>query len=212
MKYSEENYKRFYGRVVDVSSYGQPVEIVRRIPQLLAGGTVLDLGAGDGRHALYLAAERFAVKAVDISQAGLDKLERLARESQLTLKTLLADLSQWSIDAEYDVILSILLVQHLEPASALRLMQETKERTKPGGVNAIELFTCTGDRPALSREEDPDFHAFYPEDGWLRSFYRGWEILSHESSSAPLIGKTRTDGSPMSSVVERLVARKPNAH
>ena len=74
MLYIKENYERFYEKTPGTSSYGNPTDLIRKITDILPNGTVLDLGAGDGRHALYLASQGFEVTAVDLSEAGLEKL------------------------------------------------------------------------------------------------------------------------------------------
>jgi hypothetical protein len=105
------------------------------------------------------------------------------------------------------VIVATVIFQHLPTQGALPLLEEMKARTNPGGVNAITLFTKNGDRYALDKQEDPD--AFYPEDCWLKEFYQDWEVLEHELSSSPLIGKSHEDGTPMTNMVEKILARKP---
>lgn len=68
---------------MEKSSFGEPVKTVERLAELMPLGFVLDLGAGDGRNALYLARKGFTVKAVDLSEAGIAKLNRLAKEAGL---------------------------------------------------------------------------------------------------------------------------------
>lgn len=51
---------------------------MRFAPLIRAGGTVLDLAAGHGRHARALVAAGLEVEAVDRDQAALDALRRLA--------------------------------------------------------------------------------------------------------------------------------------
>lgn len=206
MKFFKENYERFYAQKEQESAYGEPAKIVKRIPDVLKSGAVLDVGAGDGRHARYLASKGFEVKALDISEAGLEKLQRLAKQNQLKINTGLADLSQWSFDADYDAIVAVQIFQHLQTKDALRILSEIQRHTRPNGVNAISLFTKSGDRYLLDREEDPD--AFYPDDNWLKESYAGWEILEHELVNAPLIGKLRADGTLSMSVTERILAKK----
>lgn len=207
MKFIKENYENFYGKTELESSYGPPAKIVEMIPEVLSSGKVLDLGAGDGRHALFLAQKGFTVKAVDLSEAGLEKLRKLAARQGTAIEIEAADLSQWSITGEHDAIVATVVFQHLPTEQALRLLGEMKERTKDGGINAITLFTKTGDRALLDQEEDPG--AFYPDDGWLKEFYKDWEIIDQGTVTSPLIGKFRKDGSPMQNVVERILARKP---
>ncbi|MCC6563683.1 methyltransferase domain-containing protein [Candidatus Uhrbacteria bacterium] len=207
MKFIKENYANFYGSNKKESSYGKPVKVVERLGELLPHGSVLDLGAGDGRHALFLASKGLDVTAVDLSEAALEKLQEHAKEQGLQVKTELADLSDWSIENDYDAMVIVVTLQHLKTEDALRVLGEMKSHTKPGGLNAVSLFTKTGDRYAMDREEDPD--AFYPEDGWIKDYYKDWEILTSAMRNAPIIGRTRPDGTPMENNVEVILAKKP---
>lgn len=207
MKFIKENYENFYGKTEQESSYGPPAKVVAMIPDVLPPGDALDLGAGDGRHALFLAQKGFTVKAVDLSEAGLEKLQKLSARQGTAIETEAADLSQWSITGEHDAIVATVVFQHLPTEQALRLLEEMRSHTRPGGVNAVTLFTKTGDRALLDQEEDPG--AFYPDDGWLKDFYKDWEIIDQGMVTSTLIGKFRKDGSPMQNVVERILARKP---
>ena len=55
-------------------------------------GPVLDVAAGDGRNALWLARQGFAVTAVDIAPAAIARLEAAARECGLSVTGRVADL------------------------------------------------------------------------------------------------------------------------
>ena len=51
----------------------------------LAPGRALDLACGEGRNAVWLAAQGWEVTGVDFSRAGLDKAHRLAPQRHATL-------------------------------------------------------------------------------------------------------------------------------
>src|SRR5688572_24712991 len=63
-------------------------------------GHALDIGAGEGRNALYLASRGLNVLAIDQSAVGMRKAQRLAQERGLTLNTQAADLQDF--DAEHN--------------------------------------------------------------------------------------------------------------
>ena len=208
MKFSQDGLTNFFNKTA-TSSFGEPVKAVEQLAELIPPGSVLDLGAGDGRNALYLASKGFSVKAIDLSEAGIAKLNRLAKAAGLTVQTQVADASMYTIDSNYDAFVVVLLFQFLSEQDSLRVMQEMKAHTKLGGANVVHVFTKSGDRQRLDVEEDPGSLCFYPEDGRLKEFYRDWEIIEHSFVSGPLINKFHKDGTPMTSVVERIIARKP---
>lgn len=207
MLFSKEIYAKLYSSSPE-HSYGAPGKMVEQIPSLLASGSILDLGAGDGRHSIFLAEKGFNVRATDISEAALSKLQRIAREKGVSVTTELADLATWQMSANYDVVIAVQIFQHLQTSDALRLLEEVKHHTSPGGINLISLFTANGDRYDMDRKLDPE--AFYPADNWLKVYYADWTVIDHVSHRSELNGPRNDDGSAKTSVVERILVQKPD--
>jgi SAM-dependent methyltransferase len=67
----------------------------------LPPGRAVDLAAGEGRNAIWLARRGWQVTAVDFAQAALDKGRQLAGE--LPVEWVCADATTWSDDASYDL-------------------------------------------------------------------------------------------------------------
>ena len=67
----------------------------------LTPGRALDLAAGEGRNAIWLARQGWEVTAVDFAQAGLDKGRTLAGD--LPVAWVCADATTWSGDGSYDL-------------------------------------------------------------------------------------------------------------
>lgn len=61
----------------------------------LTPGTALDLGAGEGRNAVWLAQRGWQVTAVDFSAVGLAKAAQLADAAGVTLTTVCADVGDY---------------------------------------------------------------------------------------------------------------------
>src|SRR6266508_1187021 len=68
-------------------------------------GRALDIAAGKGRNALYLAERGFEVVAVDISRVALDVARLHAKEKQARINWKQLDLEQSFPQGEYDLIL-----------------------------------------------------------------------------------------------------------
>jgi tellurite methyltransferase len=181
----------------------EPVKIVGNIPKYKSSGTALELGAGDGRNAIFLAANGFEVTAQDISGVALEKLHAQAEEKGLHVETKTGDATEMELSGEYDVLVVTYLLHFLTREKALQLMERVKAQTKPGGLNAIGVITADGD----FFRNHPDTEQYFPGKTEMLDMYADWEILEHSAGEAPS-DKTRPDGSPMTNVVERLLARK----
>lgn len=85
----------------------------------LAPGRALDLAAGEGRHAIWLARRGWEVTAVDYSQVALDKGRRLAGD--LAVRWVCADATQWDEPASYDLtVMAYLQIPAVERRAAVR--------------------------------------------------------------------------------------------
>lgn len=107
--------------------------------RLPTSGHALDIGAGEGRNALFLASRGLHVLAVDQSHVGMQKAQRLAHERGLTLLTQAADLRYFDAEREsFDVISSIFV--HLPPALRAAVHERVGAWLKPGGVFLLEAY------------------------------------------------------------------------
>jgi trans-aconitate methyltransferase len=107
------NYEQIYRDLA--WAYGQTpdpelIEAVRELP----GGRVLDLGGGQGRHALALAAMGFDVEVVDSASSGLDQMVAAARERGLAVRVTASDIGSYRPRAPIQVIVAALLF-HIPP-------------------------------------------------------------------------------------------------
>ena len=71
----------------------EPLAVLVDHVKAFSPGTVIDLGGGDGRNALLLAARGFAVTVVDFAPRALTSLAREAAERGLTIDSELRDLA-----------------------------------------------------------------------------------------------------------------------
>jgi cyclopropane fatty-acyl-phospholipid synthase-like methyltransferase len=105
-----------------------------------AGGRVLCLAEGEGRNAVFLAKQGYAVTAVDQSPVGLQKAERLAAEHGVEISTVVADLADYDLGNEaWDGIVSI--AAHVPPALRKALHAQVVRALKKGGVFILEAYT-----------------------------------------------------------------------
>lgn len=121
--------------------YGQePNEFLAAMADRLPkSGRALDIGAGEGRNALFLASRGLDVLAVDQSAVGMQKAQRLAGERGLALRTQAADLRDFDAEpASLDVVSSIFV--HLPADIRSRVHGRLRTWLKPGGLFVLEAY------------------------------------------------------------------------
>lgn len=111
----------------------QPNQFVERYVRDLRPGTAVDLAAGEGRNAVWLARHGWTVTAVDFSQAGLDKAARLARESGVAERvvTVNADALAWTPAEPVDLVVVAYL--QLPPEQVRTALEHAATWLRPGG-------------------------------------------------------------------------------
>lgn len=99
----------------------------------LMPGRVLDLGAGEGRNAIWLAERGWHVTAIDFSDAGLEKARCLAASRGVQLDIVVADVTTYEPEpAAYDLVL-VAYLQLPEPDLAA-VLRHAVGAVAPGGT------------------------------------------------------------------------------
>ncbi len=114
---------------------GDPTPFLLSSIEHLPPGRCLDLAAGRGGNALFLAAQGSRVDAVDWSFAGLRHAQKEAARRQLMVNLVLADLTKFPLPREwYDVVLCFHYLDR-------NLWGDMVRALKPGGALLLETFT-----------------------------------------------------------------------
>ena len=93
-----------------------PNQFVEAELDSLAPGRALDIAAGEGRNAIWLATRGWRVTAVDFAKAAIDRGHRVAMESGVSVDWQVADVLTYEPDAEaFDVALLVYLQLPTEP-------------------------------------------------------------------------------------------------
>jgi SAM-dependent methyltransferase len=121
-------------------AYGtEPNEFLVSVADRIPPGKVLCLAEGEGRNAVYLAGLGYQVTAIDASTVGLEKADALANERGLAIETVVADLSDFSIDpTHWNGIVSVFC--HLPPVERAALHERCLRGLAPGGAFVLEGF------------------------------------------------------------------------
>ncbi|MDY0924475.1 tellurite resistance methyltransferase TehB [Leclercia sp. CFBP8987] len=166
-------------------------------------GKTLDLGCGNGRNSLYLAANGFDVTAWDKNAASIDNIESIkAKEGITNLQTAIKDLNSLHFDGEYDFILSTVVLMFLQAETIPGLIDNMQRCTRPGGYNLIVAAMDTEDYPC-----NVGF-PFAFKTGELSGYYAGWEQLKYNEDVGEL-HRTDAQGNRIKLRFATLLARKP---
>ena len=112
------------------------VEVTARLPR----GRALSLGEGEGRNAMHLARQGYAVTALDASSAGLARARARAEAAGLSIETVHADLSTYALEpASWDVIVSVFC--HLPMPLRRAVHRAAAKGLRPGGAFVLEAYT-----------------------------------------------------------------------
>ena len=96
-------------------------------------GRALDLGAGEGRHAVWLAALGWQVTAVDFSPVGIERGRRGAQELGAEVDWVVADVRTWEPPAVVTFDLVLLAYLHLEGD----VLARARDWVAPGGALVV---------------------------------------------------------------------------
>jgi cyclopropane fatty-acyl-phospholipid synthase-like methyltransferase len=118
----------------------------------------LDIGAGEGRNALFLASGGLDVLAIDQSEVGMHKAQRIARERGLTLRTQAVDLQDFDAEpGSFDIVSSIFV--HLPAALRAAVHARVVAWLKPGGVFVLEAYAPEQIERGTGGPKDPSLLA-----------------------------------------------------
>ena len=103
-------------------------------------GKILCLAEGEGRNAVWLAEQGNEVTAVDASDIGLQKADRLAKDRGVEITTVHADLADYDIGKQrWDAIISIFC--HLPPGLRGDVHRRCVEGLRDNGMILLEAYT-----------------------------------------------------------------------
>ena len=123
-------------------AYGiDPNDFLVSVSSKLPIGNCLSLAEGEGRNAVYLAKKGHKVTAVDSSDVGLLKADKLAQSNNVSLNTIHCDLHDYKIPkSQFDSIISIFC--HVPVVTRKQIHKDVVSGLKPGGIFVLEAYTA----------------------------------------------------------------------
>jgi tellurite methyltransferase len=196
-------YNKFYSDDEKAFS-GEPLPLVKVLTEHLPSGRILEIGAGAGRNAIFLASNGYEVRATDISSLAVERLAKQAQGMGVSLNVAVSDVAEEELKDDYDAILCTFTFHHLRAEDAELVIRKMQQHTKPNGFNLITTFTKRGD----FFKKNPDTPNFYLNDKeQLERLYEGWKVIK----SFEREGQARaldTEGKPQSNTFVGLLAQR----
>lgn len=121
----------------------QPTEILSdHYSEIDSSRRVLDIGAGQGRNALYLARKGYSIDAIDPSGEGLRQIDALAKAENLIIDTTVSGFHEFKpAHSPYSAILLFGLIQILSWDEIHELIARINNWTTVGSLLFISAFS-----------------------------------------------------------------------
>ena len=117
----------------------------------LPPGTAVDLAAGEGRNAIWLASRGWSATAVDFSQVALDKGARLAEDLDVTW--VCADATTWQAPRPVDLV--VMAYFQVPSADRRRAVRSAASMLRPGGTLLLVAHDSTNLTEGTGGPQDP---------------------------------------------------------
>lgn len=179
--------EQFQRQAIEGNLALNPLELLA-LPYL--HGRVLDFGCGMGNLAVAAAKRGCSVVALDGSSAAIHHLQDRARRESLDIFAAQADLRNYEVTEEFDIIVSIGLLMFFDCTTAFKSLASLQAHVREGGVAVINVLIegttyldmfgpdahCLFSRHELEQRFAPwdilhsGFHEFSAPDNQLKSF------------------------------------------
>ena len=115
--------------------------------------SVLDIGCGEGKDAVYMAQQGCDVTAFDITESGIRKLKKLALSRAVEVEAYVADINDFEINKQFDIVYSTGTIQYLFDENIPLFFSKVREMIKIGGIVYFNVFV---EKPFLELPPDWD--------------------------------------------------------
>ena len=182
----------------------RPAKDAYRVLQLMPPDrplTLLDIGCGEGRNAIFFARNGYQVTAFDLSPQGVEKTVTLAEDVGVEVECFVANLLDYRLSQSFDIIFAAGVLQYIPPPLRAEIIDNYREHTTPNGVNILQVFVK---KPFIAPAPDAEDSSHVWKSGELFTHYHDWrldycteEVFDDDSS-----------GVPHQHAINRMVAKK----
>lgn len=197
--YYEEVYKK------DEYFWGvQPSTMCLKVLELMPPTkplSLLDIGCGEGKDAVFFARCGYNVSAFDISESGIEKTKRLADKANVFIDVFKANILDFRLERKYDILYSSGVLHYINPEIREEIFSNYKNFTEKGGINALHVFV---EKPFISAVPDKERHSQDWKSGQLFSLYHDWYI----EDCSEYVFDCNSAGIPHKHAANRMYAKK----
>ncbi|MFH2007922.1 MAG: methyltransferase domain-containing protein [bacterium] len=174
----DERYVGFYDGLDRARTAESDVDFIERALDLQEGMRVLDLGCGQGRHAIPLAERGYDVTGVDLSPTMLERARRFAKEREVAVRWHRRRMENLDGLGPFDACLCLYTVLgYYGDDGDLDVLHQVCRSLHPGGLLMLDLTNFAGYLRRLPNtiwREAPDsvnreINYFEPLTGWIVS-------------------------------------------
>jgi SAM-dependent methyltransferase len=132
MWYPNEDIIRFCARLIQKQLTHDKFDVKRKVER------VLDLGCGNGRHAMYFARQGLKAAGIDVSEQAIEWAKDWAKREHLEIDFRVGDIADLPFaDNSFDVVVSHGVLDHVHYETARKAAEEVRRVLTPQG-----LFYC----------------------------------------------------------------------
>ncbi len=133
--------------------------------------SVLDIGMGEGRNAVFLAQKGYKVTGIDISSVAIKKARILAKEYNISIQAIVASVEKYKFQPKsFDAIIVFYYVDR-------SLIEKIKSWLKPNGIIIYEAHTIK-QRNKPGFKNDPI--EYFLKEQELLTMFKGMKVLKYE--------------------------------
>ena len=197
-----------------------PSPLIQQFEIQAPRGKAIDIGAGKGDNALFLAKHGFFVTAVEIRKELADTIKKRAEENQIGLEIINRDIKDFIVEEnQYSFISAINSLNFFSKQEFLNIIEKIKNGLRKSGICVISLFTADDSlfekiKSETASEDDGSFRNkagkkwYFPKSNELRKFFeKDFEILFYKEATIDDKGH-KGNMDPHQHAIARIVVKK----
>lgn len=193
-EYKQENY--YWGIVPSKMCY-RVLEMMPPVKPI----RLLDIGCGEGRDSVFFAKNGYTVTAFDIADSGIEKMKRLADFHNVNINAIKADINDFRLDTEFDIIFSCGVLHYIKPEFKNEIMENYQNHTSKSGLNVFNAFIS---KPFIAPAPENEPISFSWKSGEMFTYYTNW--LLHDATE--MVFECNSSGIPHRHCINQMIAER----